>query len=243
MAIPQRAPRGSRRGAAAKPAKAAKKKATKPTTGKKTASSTTARRRPAVKPEAASRAAPRKRKAAARPASAVMPYLTVRNAAASLAFYEQAFGFKRGETVSAPEGSLIRVVMHHAGAEAFRFSPEGISSGSMQAPVTSGVENPIVLYVPCRKVDALAARAHAAGATIVSGPEDMFWGERIARIADPDGYVWCFAARLHKFDPDNMPKVAKAAQAVNGPDFDPWGEQATGPAPQQEQSSDLDFEL
>lgn len=102
MATPQRAPRGSRRDAAARPAKAAKKKATKPTTGKKAVSSTAAKRRPAVKPAVASRAAPRKKKSAAKPASPVMPYLTVRNAAASLAFYEQAFGFKRGETVSAP---------------------------------------------------------------------------------------------------------------------------------------------
>lgn len=182
-------------------------------------------------------------KTAAKPASPVMPYLTVRDAAASLAFYQQAFGFKPGETVSAPDSRLIRVVMHHAGATAFRFSPEGIWSGSMQAPATSKTENPIVLYVPWRRIDALAARARAAGATIVSEPEDMFWGERIVRIADPDGYVWCFAARLHKFDPDRMPKPAEAVQAVDGPDFDPWGEQASDPESQQEQGSALDFEL
>ena len=110
----------------------------------------------------------------------------------------------------------------------------------MQSPATSGTESPIVLYVPCRKIDDLTARARAAGATIVSEPADMFWGERIARIADPDGYVWCFAARLHKFDPDKLPKVAKAIQA---PDFDVWDIQAPGPEPQQEQGAELDFEL
>ena len=238
MATGQRAPRGSRRGTVALPAKAKKK----PAKAKKAASSTVAKRRPAVKAPLASRAAA-PRKAVKKPASAVMPYLTVRDAAASLAFYEQAFGFKRGDTVSAPDGRLIRVVMQHAGAAAFRFSPEGVWSGSMQSPATSGTENPIVLYVPCRKIDDLTARARAAGATIVSEPEDMFWGERIARIADPDGYVWCFAARVHKFDPDKMPQVAQTAQPVQATDFDPWDTPAPATEPQQEQGSDLDFEL
>lgn len=234
MATGKRAPRGSRRSAATMPAKASK--STKATKGKKAASSTTAKRhhaKVAVAPNAAS-----PRKVARKLTSTVMPYLTVRDAVASLAFYEQAFGFKRGETASTPDGRLIRVVMHHAGAAAFRFSPEGIWSGSMQAPVTSGTESPIVLYLPCRRIDVLTSRARAAGASIVSEPEDMFWGERIARIADPDGYVWCFAARLHKFDPDKLPEVAKAIQT---PDFDVWDIQA--PAPEQEQGAELDFEL
>jgi len=211
MATGQRTPRGSRRGAEALPAKAAK--TTKATTVKKTAR---------------------------KPTGAVMPYLTVRDAAASLAFYEQAFGFKRGEAVSAPDGRLIRVVMHHAGAAAFRFSPEGIWSGSMQAPATSDSENSIVLYVPCRKVDDLTARARAAGATILSEPEDMFWGERIVRIVDPDGYVWCFAASIHKFDPSKLPQVA---QAIEAPEFDLGDRQSPATEQQQDQGSDLDFEL
>ena len=39
-------------------------------------------------------------------------------------------------------------------------------------------------------VDALAARARAAGATIVKGPEDVSWGGYCAWVADPDGYLW-----------------------------------------------------
>ncbi len=135
---------------------------------------------------------------------------------------------------------MSQVVMHHAGAVAVKFSPEGIWSGSMQAPVTSGAENPIVLYVPCRKVDDLTARARAAGATIASEPEDMFWGERIARIADPDGYVWCFAAKVGKFDPHKMPQLAGEIQP---PKSESQQNQAADPEPQQAQNSDLDLEF
>lgn len=39
-------------------------------------------------------------------------------------------------------------------------------------------------------VDALAARAEAAGATMVKAPETVSWGGYCAWIADPDGYLW-----------------------------------------------------
>ena len=233
MATGQRVPRGSRGSVAPKPAKLAKPK--------KTAASATAHRRPAGKRAAGSKAkATRKRKGARTRGSPVIPYLTVRDAKASRAFYEKAFGFKHSETVSLPNGRPIQVVMHHAGAVAVKFSPEGVWSDSMQAPVTSGTQNPIVLYVPCRKVDDLTARARAAGATIATEPQDMFWGERIARIADPDGYVWCFAAKVGKFDPHKMPQVAEEIQP---PKSESQHSLVADLEPQRAQKSDLDFEF
>ena len=233
MAKGQRTPRVSRGSVAERPAKPAK--------SQKAAASVAARRRAAAKRAAGSKAqATRKRKATRKSGSHVVPYLTVRDAIASLAFYEQALGFKRGETISLPDGRLIQVVMHHAGAAAFKFSPEGVWSGSMQAPVTSGAENPIVLYVPCRKVDDVTARARAAGATIASEPEDMFWGERVVRIADPDGYIWCFAAKVGKFDPHKMPQVAEEIQPLES---ESQQIQTADSEPQQVQDSGLDFEF
>ena len=40
------------------------------------------------------------------------------------------------------------------------------------------------------EVDALTARAEAAGATVVKAPETVSWGGYCAWIADPDGYLW-----------------------------------------------------
>lgn len=231
MAVGEPKPRRSSARAARKPAKA-----TKAAIPKKAAA--TGRQGAATKRAAGStKATTRKKKAAVQTVSPVIPYLTVRDVLASLEFYEQAFGFKRGETISLPDGGLVQVVMRHAGGVAVKFSPEGAWSGSMRAPVTSNAENPIVLYVPCRKVDELAARARAAGATIASEPEDMFWGERIARIVDPDGYVWCFAAKVGKFDPTKIPQVAEAIQP---PQTESQQEPAAEP---QAQESHLDFEL
>ena len=42
-------------------------------------------------------------------------------------------------------------------------------------------------------VDASVERAVAAGATLLHGPEDMFWGDRYARLVDPYGHHWSLA--------------------------------------------------
>ncbi|MSQ51221.1 MAG: hypothetical protein EXR28_04975 [Betaproteobacteria bacterium] len=233
MAKGQRVARRTRLNAARRPAKAAKPE--------KAAASVAVRRGSAVKRATGSKAeSTRKRRTAKKTSSPVIPYLTVRDAISSLAFYQQAFGFKRGESVSLPDGKLIQVVMHHAGAVAVKFSPEGRCSGSMKAPVTSGAESPIVLYVPCRKVDDLTARARAAGATIATEPVDMFWGERIARIVDPDGYLWCFAARLGTFDPNKIPPAAEENRL---PESESQRPQAADSQTQQAEISSVDFEL
>ena len=49
----------------------------------------------------------------------------------------------------------------------------------------------VFLYVP--DTDAVYHQAIAAGATSIAPPEDMFWGDRHARIRDPFGYEWSIA--------------------------------------------------
>lgn len=110
----------------------------------------------------------------------------------------------------------------------------------MKAPATSKVENPVVLYVPCRNVDNLAARARSAGATIASEPEDMFWGERITRIVDPDGYVWCFAAKRGEFDATRIPPVVEQSPSLMPADTP---QPVTEPEAPVMEGSSLDFEL
>ena len=151
-------------------------------------------------------------------ACAATPYLTVQDAAASLSFYEQAFGFTPEQTISTPGGRVIHAAMHYDGALAIRFSPEGVWSGVMKSPATTGTAMPITLCVACPDVgalDALAERARAAGATIVTEPCDVFWGERITRIADPDGYLWCFAVKVSEVDPAMMPAVEEVEAGLD----------------------------
>jgi len=124
-------------------------------------------------------------------------YLTVRDSEKSIAFYEKGFGFKLKDAAKGESGKIEHVEMTFEDA-LIMFAPEGAFGGISRAPKTSGTEVPIIIYLYCRDVDAIYKSAIAAGAMSVMVPDDMFWGDRMCRVNDPDGYTWCFAKAAKK---------------------------------------------
>ena len=115
----------------------------------------------------------------------ITPYLIVRQASDLIEFLKAAFG----------------------GTERFRFPIQGRPNLIMHAEVAVG--NSIIeladateqyapapqtlhLYVP-EEVDAVYARAVAAGATAVHPPQDQAWGDRMGALRDAFGNVWYVA--------------------------------------------------
>lgn len=137
-------------------------------------------------------------------ASLITPYLTVRDAVAMAHFYEAAFGFEKTEEVPGKDGKPMHIGMAYHGQSVVMFAPEHIWS-DMQAPATTGLSLPISFYVYCEDVNSLVEQARLAGAEVLSEPEDMFWGDRIVRFKDPDGYEWTFATKVGEFDPQKIP--------------------------------------
>ncbi|CAN5336282.1 VOC family protein [soil metagenome] len=135
------------------------------------------------------------------------PYLTARDPAASLDFYEAAFGFERGQTMPGPDGAVVHAEMRYKSGLLIMFGVEGMMGSTMRSPVSGGFEEPITLYVYVDDVDALFEKSRRAGAEVVSAPEDMFWGDRVTRLRDPDGYAWSFATNVGEFDPSKMPQA------------------------------------
>lgn len=136
----------------------------------------------------------------------LIPYLTVADPDVSLDFYQRAFGFERGFTMSGPESRTAHASMNYQGATIVMFGPEGMGGGSMRTPAHSGTEIPLNLYVYCADVDALTARAREAGAEVLAEPRDMFWGDRMVSLRDPDGYLWSFATKVGEFDRSKVPE-------------------------------------
>lgn len=135
------------------------------------------------------------------------PYITVADADASLDFYQRAFGFEPGENLRGPDGRTLHAGMNYQGACVVMFSPEGAMGDTvMRTPVHSGAALPLNFYVYCPDVDALTARAREAGAEVLAEPEEMFWGDRMVQLRDPDGYLWAFATNVSEFDPSKVPK-------------------------------------
>jgi uncharacterized glyoxalase superfamily protein PhnB len=124
------------------------------------------------------------------------PYLTVKDADEALNFYQQAFGFQKRDAVKGPDGRTTHAEMTYRDA-VIMFSPEGSFGDKVsKCPASLGLQSTTTLYLYCDDVDALCARARAAGVKVISEPQDAFWGDRICTLADPSGNLWIFARYL-----------------------------------------------
>ena len=137
----------------------------------------------------------------------LVPALTVRDVAKAMDFYEKAFGFEKGFSMPGPDGRIVHGDMRYKGSVIIMMGLEGAQGNLCKAPVTMNLANPPAgLYVYCDDVDALCAKAKKAGAIVKTEPADMFWGDRMTALTDPEGYSWMFAKNVRPFDPTKVPK-------------------------------------
>lgn len=130
------------------------------------------------------------------PTNLIMPHLTVSDGAAAIAFYETAFWAKPLFRAAHDDGKrLMHAAVEINGAVVMLHDDFPEWTGG-QTPEKFG-GSPVVIHIEvstAADVDAWHARAVAAGATPVMEPEDMFWGDRYAKITDPFGHSWAIAA-------------------------------------------------
>jgi len=130
---------------------------------------------------------------------AVTPALNQANAAQTIDFCKKAFGAKERMRMAGPGGKI----MH---AEIVIGDSIIMLNDEMQEPAQPAS---LFLYVP--DVDKTVAKAVKAGATVLMAPQDMFWGDRFGRIADPGGNKWGIATHREDVTPREMKKRAATA--------------------------------
>ncbi|TDG08763.1 VOC family protein [Paraburkholderia guartelaensis] len=123
------------------------------------------------------------------------PYLTVRDARASMDFYRAALGFAVRDSVE-DDGAIMHVEMTYHDQLIVMFAPEGAFGSTARTPKSAEAVAPQSFYLYVDDVDAVYARALEAGAKSLSEPQDQFWGDRFAQIEDLDGYRWALARHL-----------------------------------------------
>ncbi|WP_261506821.1 VOC family protein [Burkholderia multivorans] len=123
------------------------------------------------------------------------PYLTVRNARASIDFFQAAFGFALRDVLD-EDGAIMHVEMVYRGQLIVMFAPEGAFGSTARTPKSANAIAPQSFYLYVDDVDATWQRALDAGAKSLTEPQDQFWGDRFAQIEDLDGYRWALARRL-----------------------------------------------
>lgn len=133
------------------------------------------------------------------------PALTVQDADRAVAFYEKAFGFEKRFALPGPDGRTLHAEV--AWRDALIMVGPECPQHPCKSPATSGARPADVFYIYCDDVDALYQRAVAAGAKTEEAPQEMFWGDRVCTLIDPDGYRWSFATNVADFDPTKVPKA------------------------------------
>jgi PhnB protein len=139
--------------------------------------------------------------------------LRVRNAAAAIEFYKQAFGAREimrfeGHGQIAHAEIVIGNSVIYLGEEAPDYGFPG--------PQTLG-GSPMGIHLWVDDVDAFVEKAVAAGARLTSAVKDQFYGDRSGSVADPFGYTWAIATRKQEMSVDEMHRrfeeMEKAQQA------------------------------
>jgi PhnB protein len=148
---------------------------------------------------------PARRKVEAVPKAygSLTPGLAIRGAAAAIAFYKKAFGAKELSRMPGPGGKLMHAELK-IGDRILMLGDESPEMGSPSPQTLGGSAVALMHYV--KDVDAVFARAVAAGAKPLFPPADMFWGDRYGQVVDPFGHRWSIATRKADLTPRQMAK-------------------------------------
>jgi PhnB protein len=137
----------------------------------------------------------------------ILPHLVVHDGVAALEFYEKALGAEVTYRVPTPDGKRLMHASLAVGGGGFMLCddfPEH-SGGKARAPKATGTTG-VTLHMNVPDCDAAVARMAAAGGTVILPPDDMFWGDRYAKVLDPFGHEWSFS---HPLDAERTAAAAK----------------------------------
>ena len=136
------------------------------------------------------------------------PRLRVKNAAAAIEFYEQAFGARE----------IMRFDVHghiaHAelaiGNSTIMLGEEAPEYGFPGPAALGG--SPVSIRLSVDDADAVAAQAVAAGARLIRPVSDQFYGDRSGLVTDPFGYTWDVAMRKEEMSAEEMHRRFEAME-------------------------------
>ena len=139
-----------------------------------------------------------------------VPYLSCRNAARALEFYEKAFGATEVMRFAEPGGKIGHAEVKIAGAM-IMLADEYPEMG-LRSPQSLG-GSPVGIHIYVDDVDAFVRRAVDAGAKLLRPVTDQFYGDRSGTLEDPFGHRWFIATHKEDVSPAELEKRYRALSA------------------------------
>jgi PhnB protein len=141
----------------------------------------------------------------------VTPYLIVKGAAKAIDFYKKAFGAI--ELMRLADGEKVMHAEIKIGDSPIMLADEFPEMGHVGPQSMPGGKTSVSIVLYVEDVDALAARALAAGAKAIRPVQDQFYGDRSGTFADPFGHVWSIATHKEDVSEEEMKnRMAKMGQ-------------------------------
>lgn len=134
-------------------------------------------------------------------ATALTPYLGVHDGAAALAFYAEAFGAVEQTRFTGPDGRIGHAELA-IGTVRLYLADEYPEEGAVSPRTLGG--SPVALHLEVADVDAVHARAVAAGAIEQREPADQPYGARQSSILDPFGHRWLLSQPAGALSPAEL---------------------------------------
>lgn len=141
------------------------------------------------------------------------PHIVVKDVVEAIAWYTKAFGAQEIMRIPAPDGSIIHAevkignspLMLAAASEQWQSKDPNMIGGTA-----------VTLHIYTEDVDALYKKATDAGAKGTQPPEDVFWGDRYAKMNDPWGHQWSIATHIADPTPEEMDKAMQEMFSQQG---------------------------
>lgn len=133
----------------------------------------------------------------------VTPLLSVKGAARLIDFMKKAFGATEIYRFPSPDGSVMHAELKIGDSIVM------LGEAMKEAPPM-----PMALYLYVDDADAIYRKALDAGGESIGGPENMFWGDRVATVKDFAGNKWWIATHVEEVSADELSRRAQQAMAA-----------------------------
>jgi uncharacterized glyoxalase superfamily protein PhnB len=137
---------------------------------------------------------------------AFIPSVAYKNPRAALDWLERAFGFEISGVFTDSKGEIVHAEMTHGDGV---IMVGGEWENWAASPASSNGVNTQRVHVRIAKdIDGHCEKARAAGATIVMGPDDAFYGDRTYVALDLEGHRWTFAQLVKHVSVEEMEEAS-----------------------------------
>ena len=138
------------------------------------------------------------------------PYLIVADGAGAVEFCKRVFGAVERLRLVTPGGKIGHAELE-VGDSVVMLADEHPPHDAW-APAHFG-GSPVMLHLYVEDVDAVAARAISAGATLKRPVENQFYGDRSGSFTDPFGHIWHVATHIEDVSPEEIDRRAPRGDA------------------------------